>query len=68
MYWFLVLELDVFGRFGAVSEQDAPGAFPDAGGGGLRRIVGRSESCATSTLTALAVRVLYSCSVELSST
>ena len=55
MYWFLVLELDVLGHFGAASEQEAPGAFPDEGGRGLRRIVGRSEYGATSSTLHLRV-------------
>ena len=36
MYWFLVMKLDVFGRSGATSERDAPGAFPVEGGAGVK--------------------------------
>ena len=36
MYWFLVMKLDVFGRFRAASERDAPGAFPVEGGAGVK--------------------------------
>ena len=49
------MKLDVFGRFGAASERDAPGAFPVEGGAGVKEIVGRSEYGATSSTLHLRV-------------